>query len=524
MMNPIPLPPPFGGLNEQIPIAALEAPFADEMLNFNLTQGGAILRNGDSNYSSISTANNVTLAQLYQYGDSNIFALVYDATATLNRVYNLDSGINVYNTAAAGSGIFYEQFFNNYLFFFSPTVAYAPGFYFDGAAFGAIGYTGTGFSPVGGGNNYKNRNYIVQNNEAAYWYSDRFAITGALTKVDLTSLIVQKTTLLQIVSITLSDQVSAVQLQCFIMANGEIFFYSGSYPDSADWLLVGRGFVGQLSSLYKSVISYQGDALVLSDYGITSLRDLFLKGSEDAINLSVNVRVQNTWTFLITSLRAALVAPSGPFIRGIFGIFDSKNNRIIIHLPVTYDPFIGNSSFAYPGNFFFVYDMNLKAWFYHRSYGSGSLFNDGAFYKNKSLFIWDSSVNRITTIEKEGSTGFTDKSFSNAVDTGYKYGIRSAPVSQGRVYVQKCAGIDVFLKSDLYAETEYYVIRDFGVETSTAQKIPDQGTAFQKPFANIGIEGSYIQYQISGTTSAGKTVGYQLYGTNFWIEPGDSPR
>ena len=154
-------------------------------------------------------------------------------------------------------------------------------------------------------------------------------------------------------------------------------------------------------------------------------------------------------------------------------------------------------------------------------------FLDMMFYNGKVLMLPTQALNStISIIEKEGATDFVDVNAqpSGGTSFGYYYETISAPVSDGRAFVQKGEGVDVIMQSDLYNETDHNLIKDFGVLTTESQKIPDQGTGLQKPFINIGIEGSYIQHKISGTTTTGKSVGLTIYGTNFWRELGNSPR
>jgi len=126
---------------------------------------------------------------------------------------------------------------------------------------------------------------------------------------------------------------------------------------------------------------------------------------------------------------------------------------------------------------------------------------------------------------KEGATGFMDRKSDDSGDVGYDYNITSAPLSNGRAYIQKVEGMDVILNSDLYAQTSYKLIKDLGVAETSSQILSGvNADSLQKPFVNLGIEGSYVQYKISGTTVTGKTTGLVLYGTNVWIEKGKSPR
>jgi len=81
-------------------------------------------------------------------------------------------------------------------------------------------------------------------------------------------------------------------------------------------------------------------------------------------------------------------------------------------------------------------------------------------------------------------------------------------------------GIEPIIKSDLYAQTSYKLIADLGRQTTTGQTVEDQGTSIAKPLVNVGIEGTVVQMQVSGTTVTGKTVGLEFYGYNVWYESG----
>lgn len=519
-MDPIPMPPPYGGINEQIPVIALESPQCENLLNFNVTQEGVTLRNGDSKYTLFTAANASVAELLTTYGNTKAFVQAYNSVTNKIDIYDVDAGTLSFSSAALGNSVFYDSYFNNYLFFFEAG-AHAPGYYYDGAAFGSIGYTGAGLAPAGGCS-FKERHFIIQAGSSAYWYSDIEAITGALTKVDLASVISEKSNLAVITPITLADNIASTMILAFVFFSGEILFYAGSYPDASDWSIIGRARVGSIIN-YNNSIAYQGDSIILSDSGVFSLRDLFLKGSTSAASLILNTRIQDTWVNTIKGYRNSLGILTGP-IAYVRGIWDSQNSRIIISIPGYLD---SNGSFVL-GSFFFVFNALEQAWYFHRSFGvtTPNFIIDMVKYKNKVLLLSNTSPTntKFMAYQKEGATGFTDRSSNDTSDVGMDYEIKSAPVSNGRAYVQRGEGLDVILKSDLYSETNYYLIRDFGVLTTSAQKVPDQGSGLQKPFVNVGIEGSYIQYKIAGTTVSGKTVGYQLYGVNFWVSLGNSPR
>ena len=332
-MDPIPVPAPYGGLNDSIPKIALRSPECESLFNFNSTKEGISLRKGDSLYNgtrySPGTSVNINLATFCKYNDRLAFVPYYDSGTNQNHILEIDSYTISYSTAAIGFANFYPQNFNNYLFLFSPDVAITPGIKFDGAAWTTIGYTGTGFLPIGGGNVFRSRNYIIQSNSNSYWYSRINAIDGALTKVDLAGIIESSsgTELSAISALTLSDQVTTTFIQCFIFSNGEILFYTGTYPDSDDWKLVGRARIGNLLSPRSSTFSYQGDTIILSDSGIISLRDLFLKGSEQAVSLSINSKVQKEWTTIIKAIRYYSHSPSGYIEGNVKGVWDCRRRR-----------------------------------------------------------------------------------------------------------------------------------------------------------------------------------------------------
>lgn len=510
-MYPVPLPAPFKGVDEQIPTIAIQSPFCENLLNFNVTRAGIELRKGDSKYKTVG-ANTYTVRAMVPYSATKLLILAGRSGPNTD-IIDVDGntvGLSVaVLTAALTTG---TLSFNNYLFFFNAD-ATNPGWYYNGSAYGALGYTGTDFKPIGG-NVYKNRAYIIQYNSSSYWYSGISAISGALTAVDLATVISEKSNLAIIAKVTLADTVESVVLQAFIFFSGEIIFYSGSYPDSPDWGEVGRAKIG--TPLHEmSGLIYQGDYLVFCSNGVISLRDLFLKGSEEAANLTINNRIEKTWRSFVNKSRSALASGTGR----ITATMDTVNTRIIINFP----GYVHTDDTWVSGCFFFIYNTVLKCWFFHKSNSEdGSPCRYITFYDNKVLYTQGGNVN-IFISEKEGATNLTDRSSADSADRTYTYEVISAPITNSS-YVQKCEGLDVIMNSDLYGQTNFYLIKDLGVKTSTAQKTTAPVSTIQKPFINMGIEGSHIQYKISGTTTTGKTTGLKIYGTNFWISKGESPR
>lgn len=522
------LPAPYLGVAQDIPQAALKSPNCYSLLNFNTTSEGIALRNGDTTFFKTSLGGGGYLGKIFgQYGDTSLFVLMNDFNTSTVKVYNVETGTLAYTTAAAGAGTFRSQFFNKNLFYFCPDAAYSPGIKFNGTTWAVVTYvnkaTGTtsGLALNGGGTPYKNRNYIVQKDEAAYWYSEIDAISGDLTKVDLSGLVNQNTTLSNITKITLSDQINTVEYLVFSMANGEILFFSGAYPDSDSWGVVGRAKIGQLVSFVNSVFPYQGDAIILSDSGIASLRDLFLKGSQSALNLSLNTRVQKTWRAIIKLARAAANKPAGFLSDSIQGIWDEANSRFYILLPYTYTPY-STASFVATGNFFFVFDAIRGSWSFHRSGQAADQLPiiSLAYYKNKVIYVVDNN-SIIVTMQKEGSTGFTDRDVNDTTNKIYDFIMITAPIPFPKTAVYEADQIEPIIESDLYSLTNWNFVCDFGRQTSGDQPTDAITTSVAKPAVNVGMQNiTFVQVKMSGVTAASKTVGLTLYSFNVWYDAG----
>lgn len=524
-MQVVPLPAPYLGVNEKVPVVALQSPFCENLLNFNITQAGVELRKGDSKYRmlTVSGSSSTTFIGMFNFGDTKLFLVLKEAFTNFMLFYDAETGALVYTSVNSVNTLTFSTiYFKERLYFFGDTNTLAPGLVWDGSTISSTGFSGTGLSPIGG-NTFKNRIYLIQIGEAAFWYGGIDAVTGAVIKRDLSGIINRKATLSSIASVTITEQTASVVLQCFIFSSGEILFYSGSYPDSADWTLVRRGQVGQPVAT-NSVVSYEGDSILMCDTGAVSLREVFLKSSQKTSNSSLTDPVRKSWGALVQGMRTLLGNTSGPITSGslvgnIRAIYDTKNDRIIFSFP--FSPVTN-----FYGSFFFIYHASLDSWSFHSSTGNEQVVQAGGikdmvFYKNKVLLAsYNTTLTPSVVImvyEKEGSSGFVDRNSLDTGDNTYSFKLKSAPISNNRASLQSVKGMDLIIESDLYATTNYTLIKEFGVQTTNTQSTIAP-TGLQKPYVNLGIDGSYIQYEMSGATAAGKTVGVKLYSTNIWKE------
>lgn len=529
-MDPIPLPPPIGGMNEKVPKVILEEPYCELAYNWDLRPDYAAIRKGDNALSISGVPYTATMKIIGVRSLNNTQHVeAFRDTAT--------NQILVGASTFAGPAVdvyFSTSYFNGYAYFFWADGATEIAIKSQGGVLTSLaGYTygGSNIQVRGGCCVYKNRHYMPKYGSSGYYYSGVDLITGACDFVDLSGILTRSANLVNIASFTLSDSLSSEALIAFIFASGEVVFYRGAYPGAADWTLVGRGDVGIPYAL-GSGTNYQGDYIQATRQGAISLKDLFLKGSRDAASLTTNSNISKTWESL------------SDYYGVVDVIFDDIKNRLLFHFAYaegedqSLSPESVNSTWC-------VLQTDSLSWAVHQRTGllqparcSRTIKSNAigiSFNGDIEILFFSARQNSAgvrqagyVIMSKEGSTRYTDE--TSGIDGGLhgiSFDITSAPVKNGRAYVQLCTGLDVLMESDLNAYVNYSLIGDLGVTVTEDQKIPATGTGFAKPFVNIGIAASYIQYRIHGETPdsfIAETVGYNLYGLNFWQEIGGSPR
>ena len=521
-MQPIPLPAPYGGIDEFSPFFELAQPNCELLFNFNVSQIGCTLRKGDSIVNAHAAPTGETLIEFFSFGSETFVAMLVTAGGNL-RIRNAVSGATVYTSAVSVAWeISSINIFSGRLFIFLRSGGIGLGVTYDGTTWGAIGYTGPTY--IGAAASYKNRQYVSNatlGTENEYYYSSLSAITGALVgPVSLSGYSSERTVITMIAPFTLAEGVGSKSLLAFILASGEVLFFSGSYPDSPDWQLEGSARIGPAFNSHAK-IPYDGDTLILGQSGIVSLRNLFLKGEEGATVATLERRVEKSWKAQIIDVPTGFQPVQSYYARGCW---DKIKNKIIVFFPYNYTE--SNYSSITDG-VFFVYDILLQAWVFHQYSGalSGSRVMPPLFVNNVVLFaVSMGATTGFSVLQKEGATGFRDRSADDAIDEAYPFDLISAAITNGRAFVQRCMGMDFIMSSDMYEAVFFSVISDFGRETSAGQAVSVVSTGVAKPFVNIGIEGTFIQYRISGSTPLDKTIGVNFYAANFWQDNGGSPR
>lgn len=515
-MEAIPLPPPYSGQRDDLPLVMIESPYAERVWNWNLDTGAALVRNGDTVHAT-KTGKTILNTSTYSFGTNQKLFCVYDnGGGTGLRVADASAAgvpTDVYTPGGVGGDDQIQTlFFNNVLTFFGEST-WTPGSVgcpqYNGSAWALSGYTYPTIAVPFGGTSYKNRAYVLQSNGTKYAYSAINAISGAMTEVDLAQVMSANGFLYGIRSVSLSEGLEQENVLCFLFNTGEVLVYSGAYPNSSDWKLIGR-FTISPPIYYNAFVEARGDSFVITNAGLLSLRTLFTQGADIATKQAISAPIQNRWKQIVGYDWAATGAQIW-----VKGSYDQIRDRIVITVPFA----IATDGTPESYGIRLIFSFKTGSWFEHKITNSGVAMTSTAFFKGD---IYQGCIGGI--IKAEGATDFVDEQVDGTADEGYPFDLISAPIAMGRSFVARAEGIDVLIESDMYAETQYQFIRDLGVSETVAQTIPNQGTSLQKPSANIGIEGSYIQYRISGTTAASKTVGLKLYGVNVWANNGRSPR
>lgn len=324
-------PPPYRGQRDDIPLAALEAPFAQYVTNFNLDTGVPTLRNGDSVWFRDGTKSTQYYYDLSTYGTGSstlLLGLRYNTVSAAHEFYDL-STINVatlVRSLAGASGTSVQTlFFNNYLFYFGQGVLGTTPQYYNGTAWGNSGYTFPTITPWGG-ESFKNRAYIIGYQSAKYAYSGVDLISGACAEVDLSSLVSQKAYLYGIKSISLSQGIQQENVLAFIFNTGEVLVFSGTYPGGS-WSIVGKFLMPEVLG-YNSFVAARGDSFVITKANLVSLRTLFTQGVDIALEQGISAPIANRWKYVVNYTTIVTAADS------IRGGYDPVNNRLVIFFPV----------------------------------------------------------------------------------------------------------------------------------------------------------------------------------------------
>lgn len=503
-----PLPPPWQGQYDRVPIVSIENPYCEKLLNFNAYEGKLSLRKGEAYYTICiaATAHELIHLAVYHSTTDKLIAAVRN-TGTARMEY--------YDITTSSPSLMYQSA-NMYGSTKMRHLEHGGSIYFMGDVSNMNRYDGSSWteeSTVGSnyfmGDSYRSRLYLAYKAvPLTLFYLGVEAISGAPQSFSLASAFTQPASIALIKAITVADTIGSQHLLGLVNAAGEVVAFSGSYPASSDWGIQGRWHIPKPLT-YNCSIDYRGDTLVITEGGLVSMRDLFLKGAQAAIDQSLSLPIINRWRQIVKN---STTWGNSKYL--INGTWDEVNNRIVIQFPFHVD---------YDGNreskpHWLIYDIGRSAWYEHLANIPYSAVGLAKF--NGDLYFGTAHGNEI--FRKEGRTDFKDAQVNGSSTSGYEFRCKSAPLPLSRSGVNKVDGIEFITKGDYYADTTVTFTSDLGRSTSGSTTFPTLPfTTMQKQFISAGVEGTYVQWDLANTgTRTNSTYGCEIYGVNALYEQG----
>ena len=494
------------------------------MQNFYPEGSSVRLRNGNTKFGYIELANTAVMLNVAAYGTTAIIVL-YQASGpgqlTWNNMTAGGAGTIVHTPAlATGDDEIHTLYYYGVLFYFGEASLAAGGSagpqQFNGTAWGAATYTWpASFNPFGGCV-HKSRAYFIGRASAAYGYSGIDSVSGVVTKVDLAGFLSTKADLYIIRSVSMSENVTQENIAAFIFSNGEVLAFGGNYPDSSTWGLVARFRIS--NPIYQnSFCDAKGDSFIFTETEILSLRNLFIGGySNERIN-GIGAAIKNRYSQIIAGIKA-----TGPsLIKLVKGIYDDKNDRLIISFPLYVELDSGTISSSRTLNL--VYDFTVGAWYEtfqvveELGWTASAYYFDGEAYSLLTNTTGDGYL-----MEMESKTIFVDDRADTTGTIQIDYVIESAPINTTKFGVNTIDGFEVIMRSDAssYAGAQFKLIADLGRQTTNSQIVIDQGTSIAKPMVNVGVTASFAQWSLSGVSGETSAEGIEIYALNVWYNEG----
>lgn len=151
---------------------------------------------------------------------------------------------------------------------------------YNGTAVSDATYTGSGLTPASlrAVTNYRDRFYFLGAN-FDLWYGGSAAVTGALTKVDLTSVFQRGSKAYAIATWTGDDGAGLDDRLVIASDQGEVVIYAGSYPGGSDWGRIATYRIPPLAS-ERCLYNVGGDLYALTQRGIIPFSSLVVRGNQ----------------------------------------------------------------------------------------------------------------------------------------------------------------------------------------------------------------------------------------------------
>lgn len=526
---------PLGGNNFADPLPDMDPMYSPWMWNVYAGSQGVNLRWNIQDHCTGS-------AGTYNFiSDGVIASKVFGYCSTTKKMYDLTAAGSI----PAGTDVsadfsttdVFTSNFSNALYFFDATGYFAgkQGAFYNAStsAWAAIAYTYSNINLYpGGAISYKGRHFIINQNDLGYEYTDIGQLTGATHGVDLKTIFSSGTGLRWVSTFCPSD--NNIQDLYIAFANnvGEVLIYGGDSPGSPTWSIKARVFTGVPVTNFPYAgaitVQYEHDALIMTNFGVVSLRQLWASGIEAATTKTVSQKIDPYWRNLYSQAVAGSV---NTFWSGCYFpdrkqiIFTANNFAFLSTNPGTFSLQTGYATIL-------IYNLLTGSWSIYRFGHLGNvssivkpIYLNGAVY----LLIKGTGASPMTgvyVLEKE--IGLDADCGNNNSDVTFNGFINSAWSSLGEPFVNKeVVQTEVLCQGDLFASTptiSMTLVGDFGIRSSgmctVAGSITPVNFALLK--YSVGIDARYVQYSLAmeARNDLSPVAGFTLYDVNMFFTSG----
>lgn len=286
----VPLGIPVKGLNARDPLAKMDPLYSPWVYNFEPESQYLRVRKGWELHANLTTIAD-SAKGILGYTETGLF--VYTAKATENnKIWN----VTTTTPAVVSSGgptddddvTVQAAKFAKRAAFVTSTAGDDCASVVSGSSWSLWGFTydpGTGAVALSTlvTASYRGRVYIFSGTDM--YYSTLAAVTGATTKIDLSTLFVENASIVWAKTLTDATNKPTESMLVFGNSAGEILVYAGDNPGATNWELVARLKTAPPLN-YNSVIEYNSDIWIATASGMVSLKRLF--------SLGVNAEVDDT--------------------------------------------------------------------------------------------------------------------------------------------------------------------------------------------------------------------------------------
>lgn len=258
------------GWNTRDPFEAMDPLDAILLDNWYPDFAGLLTRNGSASYATgLGSAPVQTLAELRTGSIDQFLA------ACSGGIFNISSAGIVGAAIKSGftSDIWQTVVFNSRQFWVNGV---DPAQIYDGTTMSATGFTGANMSKMAGVGVFNNRLYFWDGISPEFWYGGVLAISGALSKFDLSMVSHLGGNLLGIAALSYDGGEGIAAYTCFFMTSGECLMYSGTDPSNPNnWALVGR-YALPPPAAQRGITRYGGDVYIITANDHQQLSKLFI--------------------------------------------------------------------------------------------------------------------------------------------------------------------------------------------------------------------------------------------------------